>query len=100
MLSLHATVFIYNVSHQIVMIHMYRNLHIVLKYSNSVRVVLDVPRRRRGHLTPLSALLLFYYALRRHIFNNLVNTPLCFLANQLLIVQNGTIIVEYKILFA
>ena len=66
-------------------------------YSNNARVVLDVPRRSRGHLTPQSALLLFYYVLGRHIFNNLVYTPLCFHANQLLIVQNGTTIVEYQI---
>ena len=49
------------------------------------------------YLTPQSALLLFYYALRRHIFNNLSYTPVCFCANKLLIVQNGTIIVEYHI---
>ena len=41
--------------------------YVVAEYSNSARVVLDVPRRSRGHLTPQSALLLFYYALWRHM---------------------------------
>ena len=72
-----------------------RSRYVVVEYSNSARVVLDVPRRSRGHLTPQSAPLLFYYALRSHIFNNLVNNSLCFQANQLLILKNGTIIVEY-----